>query len=209
MTTTNKTTSRVTISLNFPRKEADFLLFATNVGTKMTNNPAFPNPTPSLASLNAAIADLHTAQVTATSRAKGAATVRDEKRTVVVGLLQQARGYVQGVADATPENAASIIESAGFAVRKAPTRGPRAFEARQGAVSGTAKLVAVSAGKRASYEWQYSTDGGKTWIVAPVTLQAKTSVTGLAVGSTVVFRYRAVLKGGEGDWSQTVALLVK
>ena len=175
----------------------------------MTNNPAFPNPTPTLAALNAAIADLHSAQVAAASRAKGATTVRDEKRTVVVGLLQQTRGYVQGVADAAPENAASIIESGGFAVRKAPTRGPRTFEARPGVVSATAKLVAVSAGRRASYEWQYSTDGGKTWILAPVTLQAKTTITGLASGSTVVFRYRAVTKSGEGDWSQAVTLLVK
>jgi len=209
MTTTNKTIGRATISLNFPKKEGDFLLFVTNLAAKMTNNPYFPNPTPALATLNAAIADLHSAQVATASRAKGTATVRNEKRAVVVGLIQQARGYVQGVADATPESAASIIESAGFAVRKPPTRGARAFEARQGAVSGSAKLVAVSAGKRSSYEWQYSTDGGKTWILAPVTLQAKTGVTGLASGSTVVFRYRAVLKGGEGDWSQTVALLVK
>ena len=209
MTITSKTIGRPTISLNFPKKEADFLLFVTNLSTKMANNPYFPNPPPALATLGAAIADLHAAQVATASRAKGTATVRNEKRAVVVGLIQQARGYVQGVADATPENAASIIESAGFAVRKAPVRGARAFEARQGAVSGSAKLVAVSAGKRASYEWQYSTDGGKSWILAPVTLQAKTSIAGLAVGSTVQFRYRAVLKGGEGDWSQTVALVVK
>ena len=56
--------------------------------TKMTNNPAFPNPTPTLAALNAGIAELHSAQLAAASRAKGATTLRDEKRTVVVGLLQ-------------------------------------------------------------------------------------------------------------------------
>jgi hypothetical protein len=59
---------------------------------------------------------------------------------------------------------------------------------KQGSVSGTAKITAVSAGHRASYEWQYSVDGGKTWVTAPATMQAK---------------------AGEGDWSQAVALLVK
>ena len=34
-------------------------------------------------------------------------------------------------------------------------------------------------------------------------------VTGLAPGATVQFRYRPVTKAGEGDWSQTVVLLVK
>ncbi|HEX8792060.1 MAG TPA: hypothetical protein VF765_13990 [Polyangiaceae bacterium] len=41
----------------------------------------------------------------------------------------------------------------------------------------TAATVIQSAG--GAYEWQYSTDGGKTWVMAPSTLQAKTTVTGL------------------------------
>ena len=101
-----------------------------------------------------------------------------------------------------------IIESAGMAVRKAPTRRARAFEAKAGAVSGSAKLVATSASRRASYEWQYSTDGGKTWIPAPVTLKAKTTIGGLVPGATVLFKYRPVTKAGEGDWSQAVSLVI-
>ena len=71
------------------------------------------------------------------------------------------------------------------------------------------KLVTDSAGHRASYEWQYSTDGGKTWVDAAVTLQAKTTMPGLTAGSTVEFKYRPVTKTGEGDWSQAVSLIVK
>jgi hypothetical protein len=82
------------------------------------------------------------------------------------------------------------------------SRRARAFAARPGAVSGSAKVVAVSAGHRASYEWQYSIDGGKTWVTAPVTLQSKTTIAGFAPGS------RAVTKTGEGDWSQTVSLVI-
>jgi hypothetical protein len=42
----------------------------------------------------------------------------------------------------------------------------------------------------------------------PATLQAKTSLTGLTPATTVQFRYRAVVKAGEGDWSQPIAMLV-
>jgi hypothetical protein len=84
----------------------------------------------------------------------------------------------------------------------------RAFAAKPGAVTGTAKVLAATAGRCASYEWQYSTDGGKTWITAPVTLQSKTTIAGLAAGATVLFKYRPVTKAGEGDWSQPASLLI-
>jgi hypothetical protein len=112
-------------------------------------------------------------------------------------------------ADADADNSSAVIQSAGVSVRKTPVHKPRVFTAEQGPVSGAAKLVTASAGHRSSYEWQYSIDGGKTWVAAPATLQAKTSVAGLTPGSTVQFRYLAVTKTGQGDWSQPVSLLVK
>jgi hypothetical protein len=39
-------------------------------------------------------------------------------------MLEQLRAYVQSIADATPENAPSIIESAGLALRKTLVRAP-------------------------------------------------------------------------------------
>ena len=150
-----------------------------------------------------------TAETAALSRVKGAVAVRDDKRAVLVRLLKQLAGYVQTVADAAVENAGALIQSSGFSVRKTAVRKPRVFDAVQGAATGSAKLVAPSAGARSSYEWEYSSDGGKTWVTAPVTLQARTLVSGLAVGATVLFRYRPVTKAGEGNWSQPIALVVK
>jgi hypothetical protein len=46
-----------------------------------------------------------------------------------------------------------------------------------------------------------STDGGKTWVALPPTLQARTTVTGLTPGSSAQFRHRAVTKAGAADWS--------
>ena len=210
MTLINKSIRRATISLSIPKKTADLILFTNNVVQKVTNNPNFPTPTPSVAVLTAALDDLHSAETQALSRAKGAATVRNDKRTVLVSELQQLRGYVQGIADATPENGAAIIESAGLAVRKIPTHPARSFAARPGALAGTAIVTATTAGPRSSYEWQYSTDGGKTWLFAPATTQGKTTIAGLPSGTTVQFRYLTVTpKAGQGDWSAAVSLLVK
>jgi hypothetical protein len=207
-TATTKAPRRTTVTLSLPRRVPALIVYAQGIAERMTGNPSFPNPAPTLAALNAAIAELQTAETAAQSRVKGAVSARNEKRAALVVLLQQLRAHIQSKADAEPANAVSIIQSAGVAVRKSPTRRARAFAAKQGAVSGAAKIVAVTQSRRASYEWQYSSDGGKTWITAPPTLQAKTTIAGLLPGSTVQFKYRAVTKTGEGDWSQPVSLLL-
>ena len=71
------------------------------------------------------------------------------------------------------------------------------------------KLSTVSAGTRASYLWQYSIDGGKTWIDVPGTAQAKTTIAGWSRGTTVLFRYRTITKGGQSDFVPALAFLVK
>jgi hypothetical protein len=208
MTTTTKQAHKPTVILKLPIPIAMLIAYGRSVVTKMTGNPYFPSPTPTLAQVTTSIDGLVTAETAAIGRAKGAVTTRNEKKAALVTELKQLKSYVQSVADAAPaENAASIIESSGLAVRKTATRHARAFTATAGPVSGTASLRTASAG-RASYDWQYSTDGGKTWILAPGTLQAKTTIPGLTPGANVQFRFRALTRTGEGDWSQPVALVI-
>jgi hypothetical protein len=208
MATNNKTAHRITIALTLPKRVPLLILYSQGVLEHMTGNATFPNPNPPLTALGTAIAGLQSAETAALARTKGAVATRNDKRAALVLLLKQLQGYIQTTADASAENGAAIIESAGTAVRKTPTRRARAFVAKPGAVAGTAKVLAATAGRRASYEWQYSTDGGKTWITAPVTLQAKTTIAGLVPGATVQFKYRPVTKAGEGDWSQPASLVI-
>jgi len=70
-------------------------------------------------------------------------------------------------------------------------------------------LTTVAAARRASYEWQSSLDGGKTWTILPTTLQAKTTVSGLTLGATVMFRSRPVTRTRKGGWSQLTSIVVK
>jgi hypothetical protein len=203
-----KSVHRSLVSLDLPKKVPALISYATSVVTAMTGNTSLPTPAPTLAAVTAAITALQTAQSAAIARTKGAVTARNDKQAALVALLQELKAYIQKTADADTDNGSAIIQSAGVSVRKTPVRKPRVFSAVQGAVSGAAKLVTASAGPRASYEWQYSVDG-KTWVAALATLQAKTTVTGLTSGATVQFRYLAVTKTGQGDWSAPVSLLVK
>jgi hypothetical protein len=205
----NKSTHHVFVILNLPRPTAALLAYTQTVVTAMTNNPNFPTPSPALAVVAAAGTALQSAETTALTRVKGAAVVRNDKREALVTLLRQLQGYVQKTADADPENGAAIIQSAGMGVRKVPVRKPRVFSGKPGAVSGSIELTAPLAARRGAYEWQYSTDGGKSWIESAPSLRAATTITGLPVASSVQFRYRSVTKAGPSDWSAPIAVLVK
>lgn len=208
MSATPKAVHRSLAILKLPTQVPALITYAQGIVKAMTGNAAFANPTPTLTSITSAITDLQTAETATLARTKGAAATRNEKKATLVTQLQQLRSYVQTTADANVETGASTIEGAGLAVRKTAVHAPRVFAAKPGDVSGSVKLVAAAAARRASYEWQYSIDGGKTWVIAPGTLQAKTTISGLATGTTVQFKYRPVTKTGEGSWSQIVTLTV-
>lgn len=205
MVTKNKT-PRAIATLKLPKNTSALVTFAVGVVKAMTGNANFPSP-PSLTDLETAITALQTAETAAAARTKGAAAVRNQKKQVVVTLLEGERTYVQSVADTNPENGPGIVEGSGFALRKNPIHPPRGFTVKATG-AGAVKIVVPAAAARASYEWQYSVDGGKTWVALPGTLKAKTTLTGLTPQSTVQVRYRALTKAGEGEWSQPVTQVV-
>jgi hypothetical protein len=200
---------RTLASLRLPTKASALVQVARAILEAMTNNRSFPNPSPSLAAIAAAIADLQAAEVATLSRTRGTAAARDDKRAALVSLLVRLKGYVQGVADDDPDRAATLIESAGMNVKPkgGPAKAP--FDVKPGAVSGSVRLVARAVAKEATYQWAWSTDGGATWRPAPVTPQAKTVLSGLPSDSKCWFRCRTVTRRGEGNWSESVAFLVR
>jgi hypothetical protein len=101
------------------------------------------------------------------------------------------------------------VKGAGGGAQREARGARRAAPAAAQLHPGTANLVAPFARLRSSYEWEYSTDGGKTWIAAPVTVQTKTTIAGLVPGATVQFKYRPVTRTGEGNWSEQVSLIVQ
>jgi hypothetical protein len=69
-------------------------------------------------------------------------------------------------------------------------------------------LRAKAAKGHAVYEWQSSSDGGKTWIALAPTTQANTTLSGLTLGVAYQFRFRTTVKRVTSDWSQIVSLFV-
>jgi hypothetical protein len=185
------------------------ITFAQNITSALTNNTHFPSPNPTLATFQADVAALNTAETAVLSRTKGAVETRNAKLAIVRTDLENLKTYVQSVAAlATPTDADAIIESAGMTIRKVTLHDKPALAAKQGSVTGTVNLAAKAAAKRASYNWQYSVDQ-KTWITVPETLQAKTGISGMTAGTMYYFRVQPVTSAGVGDWSQLVSLIVK
>ena len=204
-----KSQNLVFVALKLPLPVPQLIKVAQAIIAALTNNPHVPSPNPPLTALTSALDALVTTEAATKTRAAGTVPARNVARTNLLSLLHATKANVQQVADTNQEQAEAIITSAGMAVRKTAARNKAPFTVKQGAVSGTVELVAKAAAVRASYEWEWSGDGGKTWTAASPTLQAKTEIAGLPVGTVVQFRYRAITRKGAGDWSQPVSLLVK
>jgi len=201
--------ARVFVALKTPATVYGVLDQARTIVTEIEANPSiFTTPNPPLAILKTAITALDTAQTATLSRAAGTVQARDQKVYDLVALLHTAAAYVEDLANVDPTKAPTVIHAAGMAVRKAAVRTKQDLAVTQGAVSSSVILVAKAAGKRASYEWQYSLDQ-KVWTDLPATLQAHTSASSLAVGVMHHFRARAISKAGAGEWTQVVSMIVK
>jgi hypothetical protein len=193
--------------LKMPRSVKLLIPFAQHVLASLTDNPFFPSPTPTLAVVTADIAALETAEAAVLSRTKGAVETRNEKLLVVRNDLEHWLAYVQQCADANPTSAESMIPSAGMSLRKVTLHDRAPIAVSQGTPSGTAHLIAKAAGRRASYQWQYSTDQ-KTWVDAAPSRQAKTDIPGLTVGTTYYFRVRPILASGAQNWTAPVFIVM-
>lgn len=180
------------------------------------NKAQLPAPPVPLATLLAQIQDLDTAEQATGTRTKGTVPVRNAKRAVLVTSLENLRMYVQTLCDASPEQAAAIASAASMAVAKVPLHDKPVLQAKQGAQSGTVALIAnatllIGRGvrKKATFNWEMSADGGKTWLPLPSTPIASTTVAGLTPATTYAFRVCVTVSKTVGEWSQPVMLLVR
>ena len=203
-----KRQNRVFAVMNLPTRVPHRIVAARAILAASTGNPFLPKPNPPLGKLAAAIAALDRAEIARATRTRGTAEVRDLALSVLLALLRTLKAYVQEQADANPEKAEIIITSAGMSVRRPTTRSKAPFVATPG-LSGTMNLEVKAPAKRASYQWEWRAEGAASWTPVEPTLQAKTTITRLPIGSYVELRFRVVTKAGEGDWSEPLTALVK
>lgn len=208
-TVKTKNPHRVFVVRELPLPVMLLIEYVRAILAAMANNAHFTTPNPPLATVTASASALESAQAVTKTRAPGSIALRDAARKQLLDQVHLLLGYVQQIADGSRDQAAAIIASAGLRAATRPTRVKAPFAVKPGTVSGSAHLSVKSAGPRAAYDWEFSIDGGKTWTSAGTTLQARTVVSGLAVATSVMFRFRAVIKGGPADWSQPLSLVVK
>jgi hypothetical protein len=204
-----KSTKRDLVALNLPNSVAALILFGRHVVLVMTGNTWFPSPTPALAGVTTNLDALEVAEAVAAGRTKGTAAARDVKRKAVEDDLTGLKGYVLGIARKNPAVATAIIESSGMFPKQLTKHQKAELAALMGSTPGDVILRAKASPKRrASYEWQFSSDGGKTWVAIGNTTTADHSVAGLTVGATYLFRVRITVGKTTADWSQTISFLV-
>jgi hypothetical protein len=202
-------THHLIIAGKIPTASAPLISYAHALIAALTGNAHVPNPAPPIATLSALLGTFETAETATVSRTKGTVGARNAARAALRSALKTEVATIQAAADADPENAEAIITSTTLTVRKPPVRTKAPFAVKAGTVSGSAILTVKSAGTHASYDWEMSVDGGKTWTDVPSTTRTKTTVTALPVGTAVQFRFRSLTPKGQSDWSQPTGLLVK
>src|SRR5947207_2826398 len=105
------------VSISFTRfSDADFLNKAEHILTSMTGNPAFTNPVPSLAELQAAIAKYSQDLIAAEGLGRTNVAEKTKSRLALEAVVSQLGMYVMFVANGDK----AILTSSGYTLNKDP-----------------------------------------------------------------------------------------
>jgi hypothetical protein len=185
----------------------------------VANAASFGSPPITMVAFLALVAALAAAQAAVvTTKAKGAAEARDAKRNVLWTAMLSLQAYIQALSNVLSHgDAAALIKAAGMVVAKsAANRNKPVLTATLTSVPGNVHLQAnraalvgkADAAKQATFAWQWSADGGKSWTSAPSTPYAETDITGLPLMATYSFRVSVTVAKTTGAWSQPIGILV-
>ncbi len=194
------------------KKIETFSAKAKLIRTSMNGNAWFPSCPVNVTNggtLDLAIQALDAAITKALTRVKGAVQARAVDYKTVLDYLHQLMAYTQTVSDSNPVNSEAIIISSGFDVKHLGVAGKDAITVKpKKGESGTmiAKVKKI-AGTVANL-WEYSLDGGKTWVDMDATSKGTIEITGLKPGSSIIVNNRPVLRKSKGTWLQSTPAIV-
>ena len=202
------TAPRVIVAFRTAKSVSKHLANCRMVVDMMTNNPAFPTPTPPLTQVSAHLTDLENDEKEANKGGKAAAPQRDVSLAVVNKDMRMLRAYVQNIADALPApEAAVVVLSSGMKVGKKAARSKPPVQVRLGKLPGQVLLIAKALLGKVSYRWQRSTDG-ETWTDAADTFHTTAVVEGLTRATVHYFRMRTMTTAGLSAWSPVISIVV-
>jgi hypothetical protein len=185
----------------------EVLVYVRHVCTVLTGNTWVPTTTIALTTVSTDADALQTAQTAALTKGIGLAETRNHKLATVFTDLDTLRTNVQTVVDADTAHAAEIAQACAMSLKKAPKRQKAQLAAKMTTTPGVAKLVAKAVKRGAAYEWEMSSDGGKTWVVVAKSTVASTTVSGLVAGTIYMFRFRSTVGQVTSDPCNPIAFL--
>jgi hypothetical protein len=196
------------IILNLPPNVAQLILFGRHVVTSVKGSQKLQSVVPAADKLSTDLDTLETSEAHAKKGGQGAVDQRNADLEAVRTDFEVVRVGVLAVAAADPANAEVIIDSSGLSMkRKVGHKKGLAEVAFPAPGQAHVKVKAVKRG--ASYEWQISGDGGKTFVPAGTTTIADQIFTGLTAGTTYEVRWRTTVRRTTSDWSQTFAFMMR
>lgn len=203
-----------TIAKNINRLNATRLVDKSQfVEDRMTNNPAFPTPTPTLVEVIAARAALQAAITGAMDGGRTAVAIRRGREKDLRLLLNQLAGYVSSLAEG---NALAILSS-GFDVKRVPTPAgellaPADLKAAISSFAGRVDLRWKTVKHAVAY--QIHVNGmdpadEAAWQLAGVSTKTIFMVKGLGSATMTWFRVNAIGTSGTGPLSEVAHSLAK
>jgi hypothetical protein len=187
---------------------------AADIITKMTGNPHFATPNPTLVAVQAALdASLATtaAYIAVRQTIEQRLTERDDATEVLRNILEDLAAYVQVASGGD----AAIILSAGMSVRATPTPigplpAPLNVDAVEGETEGAINLQWDYVHGAHFYEVEHTPTPNdlSSWTNHTNVSRTRASLSGLPSGTRMYFRVRALGAAGAGPWSDHAVKMV-
>ncbi len=197
-------------------KDADFLINAQAIFDALTVNISgfYTPPFVDMPKFQGCLKDFTNAIKNSKQRLLDSAAQKKTAKTNLYGVLKDALAYVNSLAWDNLD-AAAIITGAKMVVKANKTSKKQDFKVKQGLTTGEALIISLALmldGKylKATYYWQYSLDGGVTWIDIPQTSRANTTLIGMPAGVPAKFRKRTYsAKTGLSKWCTPIDFTVQ
>lgn len=200
------------IIAKYKKRESDLELTSQRVIEEMENNPDFTNPPEALAELKKVLPEFRAARVNAKSGDKKMVSIKNDKKAIVLALLQELGEYVT----VTAKNDRTLILSSGFDATNESNSDSNlspSIEKLEVALgqSGEATTRSKNVKGAKAYVHQYATapPGVNTEWVGQGSSQSSYTFTGLASDKRYWFRVVAIGRNGETGYSPVVSRVIQ
>ena len=190
---------------------AEVITTVDSILLKMTANPKFPDPEPSLPVIRRQRLQL----INIVAKAKDGATA--DKAAVKVKLrrlllsMTTLKAYVQTIANADAATAEQVVESSGLTVQRFTPRQKRTFGVTNTTARGTVKAVCPRTKKDVMFLFSYTTtpENEASYVKTEPSPAATAIISGLKSRERYYFRWATITAKGQTAWSQVMDTVVQ